>query len=98
MASPDLAPLRYVLQSTWAGKTAVLGQGPSCSLPHSEPLGFRGPCQGEIRVVITFRFALEINYVTVVGYFLLADGTAGERDYFSQVEHTQVLNPAFIKL
>lgn len=49
-------------------------------------------------MVIKFRFALGINYVIVVGYFLLAEGIAGERDYFSQVEHTQVLNPAFIKL
>lgn len=63
----------------------------------SGPLDFRGLRQGEIRGFLKFWLALEIYYVIVAWCFLLAERTAGKGDYFPRVEHTQVLNPAFIK-
>lgn len=44
----------------------------------SSPLDFRGLCQRKIRGFLKFRLALEIDYVIVVWYFLLAEGTAGK--------------------
>lgn len=46
---------------------------------HSHPLDFRGLYQGKIRGYLKFRLVLEINYVIVVQYFLLAAGSAGKR-------------------